>query len=149
MYLLSTKIARKSIIYILITFLFLSCDNNKSDTFPYAYVNVTLDLQNPLYLDLHNVSGSVIVVNEGYNRNGIMVYRSGIDEFKAYDCTCTYIIPDNCSIKQSENSIVKAVCPCCDSEFELFYGSVSIGPAITPLKEYQTSYDGVFVNIRN
>lgn len=149
MYLTDIKIVRKSITYLLFIFLFSGCTDNNNDTFPYVRVNITIDMQNPLYLDLHNVGGSAIVENEGYNQNGVIVYRSGLEEFKAYDCTCTYEILNNCSIKQSETSIVKAICPCCKSEFELVYGSVTVSPAIIPLKEYQTSYNGVFLNISN
>lgn len=146
---MAAKILRKSVFYIVFIVLLGSCSDQNNNDFPFAYVNITIDMQNPLYLGLQNVGESVIIPNEGYNNNGVIVYRSGIDEIKAYDCSCTFHDLYDCSIEQSETSIVNAVCTCCDSKFELFYGSVSVGPAIKPLKEYRTSFDGTFINIYN
>ncbi len=144
-----SKIDTFSIIYAIIVFFFVSCTDENQDIIPFTYVNYTIDLQNPDYLDLLNVSGSAYINGEGYNRNGIIVYRSGIDEFKAYDRTCTYKVPDNCSVEKSSNSIVNVICPCCDSQFGLMYGSVSKGPANYALKEYQTTFDGTYIRIFN
>ncbi len=148
-YFKKSKINTFLVIYIIIVIFFASCADDNQDIIPYAYVNYTIDLQNPVYIDLLNVSGSAYIEREGYNGNGIIVYHSGIDEFKAYDRTCTFKISDNCSVEKDENSIVNVVCPCCKSQYELMNGSVSKGSSIKALKAYRTSFDGTYLRIFN
>lgn len=146
---MNSKIASFILISTLIIGLFLSCDNYDDDDFPYAPVSITIDMQNPLYLELQNVSGSVLIPDEGLYDNGVIIFRSGIDEFKAYDMTCPYEVSTTCAVEQDENSIVKVSCSCCESSFELYYGSVSNGPAVYGLHEYRTAYNGDIIQIYN
>lgn len=145
----TSKIIRFSIICSISLILFSSCGDERENNIPYVYVSTSIDMQNPVYLELLNVGGSAYINNEGYNGNGIIVYHSGIDEFKAYDRTCTFQVERSCAIETNEDSFITAVCPCCESEFELSYGTVSKGPASTPLKEYRTSFDGSILHIFN
>jgi len=146
---IKSKIIRFSIIYTIFFILFTSCEDERVNIIPYVYVNTTIDMQNPVYIDLLNVGGSSYINYEGYNGNGIIVYHSGIDEYKAYDRTCTFQVQNSCAIETNENSFITAICPCCESEFELSYGTVSKGPAFAPLKEYRTSFDGSILHIYN
>jgi len=38
---------------------------------------------------------------------------------------------------------------CCHSKFQLYDGSVTNGPAVTPLKAYNTTFDGSTLHIFN
>ena len=113
---------------------FFSCNNNQ-DPIPYEYVDFTIDLNKPDYFDL-KVPGNYINVTGGYR--GIIIYRSSIDEFKAYERTCTYDI--NCRVDVDEYAM-NMVDSCCGSQFSLgLDGVVSKGPATLPLRQYKTIY---------
>ena len=133
-----------AILFSLTTF----CNDPNQGTIPYAYVNISIDLQDPEYINLQNVGGTEMITG-GYNNNGIVVYRSGIDEFKAYDRTCPYNIEDDCRVYIDSTSQVLVKCPCCGSKYELVYGSVVQTPAKVPLKEYNTSFNGDYLRIYN
>lgn len=143
----------KLVIFFFLSVLFLSqnlgCDSDSLDVIPYAYVNFTIDMQDPDYISLLNVGGSVIIEDEGYEDNGIIVCCVGVDEFTAFDCTCTYEISDDCALELSDDSYFTTTCPCCGSKFELYYGSVQSGSAKYSLQEYKTYYNGTTLRIFN
>ncbi len=116
---------------------FLSCDENKNPI-PNVYVDIYIDLTDPLYYDLQSVGGYVYITG---GVNGILIYRSSADEFSAYDRTCPYdpdigrVVVDNTNF----NAIDSVGCK---SEFSLLLGgTVSQGPAEFPLKAYNCIYD--------
>jgi len=128
--------------------LFVACKSDSQNTVPYAYVNISIDMQDPEFINLQNVGGTEMITG-GYNNNGIVVYRSGIDEFKAYDRTCPFNVDDDCQVKTDSTSQILVVCSCCGSKYELVYGSVVKTPAKIPLKEYRTSFNGDYLRIYN
>ncbi|MGD0343179.1 MAG: hypothetical protein ABSA76_15875, partial [Bacteroidales bacterium] len=77
-----------------------SCENTKNDVIPNVYVDFTMDITNDiLFRDLTSITNSVIVnyltnnwgyTSAGFDSSGIIVYRSDLDEFNAYDRTCPY-----------------------------------------------------------
>ncbi len=142
------KITKLNIFFIitLISIFFIKCDKNQSNI-PDVPVNFTINLDDPEYIDLAAVGNHVFMKNAGVN--GIIIYRSSIEEFHAYDRTCTYNPDDNCAVTNDENSPILVKCPCCGSKFSLYDGSVTGGPATRPLKEYKTSFDGTFLHVWN
>jgi nitrite reductase/ring-hydroxylating ferredoxin subunit len=129
-------------LYFAITFS--SC--NKKDNVPYVPVDIFIQLNDPEFSALNSV-GNYINITGGVN--GIIIYRAAGEQFMAYDRTCTYRPSNNCrvSVDQSKNF---AVCTeCCNSSFLLIDGSVAQGPAEIPLKQYQTTFDGLIIHIFN
>jgi hypothetical protein len=143
----------------------LSCSlfacNKKNDVIPDVYVDFTLDLSDPQFVDLNAIGGSDTInahTNNwgrgaaGYNDNGIIISR-GAEEFFAYDRTCPHDYEvNNLSIKVRLDPVnfAKAVCPKCGTTYELLsYGTPSSGIGRYPLKNYRTSFDGRYVRVYN
>jgi hypothetical protein len=126
---------------------FYSCDDNKS-SIPVVPVDIYVDLTDPLYSDLQNVGGYVYITG---GVNGILVYRSSMDDFKAFERTCPYD-PDCGKVSVDESSFNAVDTVCCKSEFSLLLdGAVSQGPAQLPLKQYMCVYDNInlILHIKN
>ncbi len=133
-----------------------SC-NKKNDVIPDVYVDFTLDVNDPQFVDLSAIGGSVTVnartnnqeYAAGFDGNGIIVYR-GPDEFYAYDRTCPhdYTVND-LSIKVNVDFTL-AICPQCSTAYALSAnGTPASGVGRYPLKNYKTSFDGRNVRVWN
>jgi hypothetical protein len=131
-------IIKSSIVVLsLFSVLVLSCDKNKSQI-PNVYVDIYIDLTDPLYSDLQ-VPGNFVYITGGVN--GIILYRSSMDEFNAFERTCPYD-PDCGKVTVDESSYTAIDTVCCGSEFTLLNdGMVTQGPSQFPLKSYYCSYD--------
>jgi nitrite reductase/ring-hydroxylating ferredoxin subunit len=137
-----------------------SC-NKKNDVIPDTYVNFTLNLNDPEFINLSAFGGSVAVDSRtnnwgmaaaGYNGNGIIICF-GVEEFYAYDRTCPWdYVTNNLSVKvniDSGNSTI-AVCPKCGTKYGLTVGGTpASGVGRYPLKNYRTSYQGNYVTVWN
>ena len=135
--------------------------NKKNDVIPDVYVDFYLNLNDPEFVNLNAIGGSITIDSRtnnlgrnasGYNGNGIIITR-GVDEFYAFDRTCPHDFALNSlSIKVAiDNSgFAKAVCPECKTVYELFsFGTPSSGIGKYPLKNYRTSFDGLNVHVWN
>jgi nitrite reductase/ring-hydroxylating ferredoxin subunit len=130
-------------------FLFLnnSCHKDKNeDQVPYAVVDFYINVNSTQYLELHSVNGWVNVTG---GVRGIIIYRKSVDEFMAYERNCTYQPSNSCARVSVDNSNVMAVDSCCGSKFLLVDGSVVQSPAIIPLKQYRTTFDGATLHVYN
>jgi len=139
----------------------LSSCNKKNDVIPDTYVNFTLDLNDPEFVNLSGFGGSVMVGSgtnnwgtaaAGYDGNGIIICY-GVEEFYAYDRTCPHDYFNNgLSIKVSvdpKNSTI-AICPKCGTKYGLTVGGTpASGVGRYPLKNYKTSYVGNYVTVWN
>jgi hypothetical protein len=137
-----------------------SC-NKKNDVIPDTYVNFTLNLNDPEFVNLSGFGGSVAVDSHtnnwgqaaaGYNGNGIIICF-GVEEFYAYDRTCPHDYAVNSlSIKVNidpTNSTI-AVCPKCGTKYGLTVGGTpASGVGRYPLKNYKTSFQGNYVTVWN
>lgn len=129
------------LVMLIICGLCLQCDKTTDQIVPYVYVNFTIDLNDPEFVDLQ-VPGNSVLVNGGYK--GIIIYRLSQDEFQAFDRCCTFdpYEKDCDGVKPATSTDIYAVCPCCESEYML----PSLGfptdqsEASLPLKQYQTTY---------
>lgn len=139
----------------------LSSCNKKNDVIPDTYVNFTLYLNDPEFVNLSGFGGSVTVNSqtnnygagaEGYNGNGIIVCF-GVDEFYAYDRTCPHdYVVNSLSVKVNidpSNSTI-AICPKCGTKYGLTVGGTpTSGIGRYPLKNYKTSFNGNSVTVWN
>jgi nitrite reductase/ring-hydroxylating ferredoxin subunit len=148
------------LITVALTVILSSC-NKKNDVIPDTYVNFTLDLNDPEFVNLNAMGGSVTVDSHtnnwgsgaaGYDGNGIIIY-SGVDEFYAYDRTCPHDYSVNgLSIKVNIdiNSSLYAICPKCGTTYALAAGGTpSSGIGKYPLKNYRTRLQGNYVTVWN
>ncbi len=123
-------------------------NNNSNSSVPLTTVNISLYINNPSYVNLNAVGGWVYVTG---GVRGILVYRQSTDVFKAYDRNCTYQSsnPYPCATVHVDATNILAVDTCCHSKFSIYDGSVTQGPAVFPLKSYNTTFDGNVLNIYN
>ena len=123
---------------------FISCDD-KDDWIPNVRVDKWMDLNTELAT--LGLLQARVIPEEGVN--GILLFRLQDREFNAFDRTCSFQPSKHCAVEFDETEL-KASCPCCGSEFELFYsGGVQKGPAKRPLKQYQTTIQGNMLRITN
>ena len=118
----------------------------KEDDLPFAYINQTYSLYDPVFFSLQSIGGSATIENEGIN--GILLYRKSLEEIVAYDGNCTYNPEARCAAKIT-NFSNEATDTCCGSVFQLFDGVPSKGPASLALYEYKVTFSGDNFTIRN
>lgn len=123
-----------------------SCKNEENNNIPLVQVDFFININDPDYLNLKTVGGSVEV--SGGSR-GILLYRLSIDEIKAYDRHCTFQPSNSCAIISADLNGITATDGCCGSSFLLSSGNVSQPPASTPLKQYNTTFDGTNLRVSN
>jgi nitrite reductase/ring-hydroxylating ferredoxin subunit len=133
------------------TFTLTSCNKALNDIIPDVYVDFTIDLQDPEFVNLSVIGISDTIDSStnnwgyrsaGYDNNGIIIY-SGPDDYFAYDRTCPYdYAVNNLSIKVKIDFTV-AECPHCGTKYSLSaYGTPISGAGNYPLKNYKTTFDG-------
>jgi nitrite reductase/ring-hydroxylating ferredoxin subunit len=127
--------------FLLLAVLFLTVSCKKDQQYvPYAYVNLTVYINDPGNLALTTVGGWKYF-NGGYK--GLIIYRKSLNEFAAYDRCCPYRPEESnsmVSVDTSNNVVMKDAS--CSSQFLLSDGSPIAGPAVVPLKVYRTVYNG-------
>lgn len=122
-----------------------SCKKN-SDEIPDVYVDIYISVTDPQFNDLNAVGGWVYVTG---GSKGIIVYRRGAEEFMAYERHCPYQPSNTCSRVSVDSNNVMTVDTCCGSKFMLYDGAIVNGPAISPMKRYNTSFNGNVVRVMN
>lgn len=135
----------KSSITILIVFSILltaSCrdrdeEGNIQDRVPNVPVNISINVLFPEYFNLQTPGGWEYL-NGG--SMGIIVYRLGPEEFKAYDRHCTWNVADRNRISVTDQGIIAAD-SICGSSFVIIDGTVVEDPAFVPLTEYRTTFN--------
>ena len=110
-----------------------SCNKIQDSQVPNVPFSFTINLT--IANDLTIPGNSLYFPGGGYG--GVIVYCADLDEYYAYDATCTYEINQTCKVK---NSGVLGECSCCKSQFLLTGGAYPAkGPAAAPLRNYQVS----------
>lgn len=136
-----------------------SCEKEGFDVIPDVYVDFSIRLDDPEFQALNAVGNSVVVTyayngyrSAGFDRNGIIIYRAGTDEFYAFDTTCPYDYAEfgeSIAVGVESPGDLYAVCPECASEYVLpGYGSPT-DKSISgyPLKTYRTSFNGLYLKV--
>lgn len=137
----------KTLKYILILnfIVFSGCDIN-SNYIPNVPVNIYIYPDLPTYSALNTIGGWMYI-NGGVR--GIIIYRKTLDQFIALDRNCTFDPSEECATVEVDASNIFATDPCCGSQFLLIDGQVTNAPAIFPLKQYDTNFDGNMLHIYN
>ncbi|PKP39247.1 MAG: hypothetical protein CVT98_02545 [Bacteroidetes bacterium HGW-Bacteroidetes-15] len=125
-----------------------SCVEEEEIIVPNVYVNFNISLDLPQFVALNSVNNSVKVPDEGYDDNGVIIYRFTLDEFLAFDATCPQHITISTSINLDDNGAAgTATCPHCQTTYSFFnFGQASSG---YPLKRYKVKQSGSFLNVTN
>jgi len=110
-----------------------SCDKIQDSQVPdvpfYLPINLTIDTA------LKFPGNSLFY--PGYGYGGVIVYCAGVDEYYAYDATCTNEVTQTCKVV---NTGATGECKCCKSQFIFIGGAYPAkGPAAAPLRQYQVS----------
>jgi nitrite reductase/ring-hydroxylating ferredoxin subunit len=132
-------------IFILLVLFGISCGKNQTQI-PNVLVDITVNINNPSYMTLTAVGGYMYF--SGGSR-GIVVFRSTNDEFNAFDRHCSYEPEETCGVLSVQSDNVTMKCACCASVFSLYYGSLQSGPAVQPIKRYNTTFDGTTLRVYN
>jgi nitrite reductase/ring-hydroxylating ferredoxin subunit len=125
------------------------CKDDYTSVIPYAVVNENFNLANNIELNIPG--GSIYIKNSGFG--GLIIFRDlaeSSNPFLAFDAACTYEVLSTVRVEVIEGSGL-AKCPKCGSEFILFggNGSPTKGPAVEPLKQYHTIYNGGRIIVSN
>ena len=95
--------------------------------------------------------GTAIYTQEIYGVRGIIIYHKNTNEYVAYERACTFRPSDPCEVVMldSETNPSFLVDSCCNSRFILDDGTPFSGPALLPLKQYLTTFDGNYITVSN
>ncbi len=138
--------------FLLILTLFLpACDKNNDDDEKIVLpkVDYYINVNSAEYLDLTTVGGFVYLSNYAPSQ-GIIVYRKSLQEFNAFERTCTFDPYGICCRLQVDESGMLAEDTCCNSKFLLLDGSpLENSASQKPLRSYRTSFDGNILRVYN
>ncbi|HBC78917.1 MAG TPA: hypothetical protein DCZ51_09825 [Bacteroidales bacterium] len=134
-----------------LTIALISCSKANNDVIPDVFVDFTINLTDPEFVNLSFIGISDTVDastnnwgyrSAGYDGNGIIIY-SGPDKYYAYDRTCPYdLVANSLSVKIKIDGSPYATCPYCGTKYSLLtYGTPISGLGKYPLKNYNTSFD--------
>lgn len=98
--------------------------------------DLMINMDEPAYSALKNAGGSVVV-------SGIIIANAGGDNYVALSSICTH---QACTVGYSAQNN-NFPCPCHGSVFNTD-GSVSVGPATAPLRQYTVSREGNVLTIK-
>lgn len=145
---LNAKIKNLIVLFIL-AFMQFGCSKNEEQVVPYVRVSMTINLQLPKFNALTSVNNAVLCDNEGYNKNGVIIYRYSLEEFTAFDATCPRHIDTKPTavILDDNGSAGTATCPECKTVYYFFnYAYPSSG---YPLRRYSLTRSGNMLYIIN
>ncbi len=138
---MKTKIKLLSQLFVISALMF-GCSDDVDQIVPYAKVRIDVDLALPQFSSLNYFGNAIIFPNEGYNNNGVIIYRLG-DDFYAFDATCPQHVETKTAItleNGNSGSNGQATCSYCNVTYSLYsYGTASKG---YPLKQYSISKTG-------
>ncbi|MBN2698094.1 MAG: Rieske 2Fe-2S domain-containing protein [Bacteroidales bacterium] len=125
--------------------LYNGCETNRGEIIPY----VRVDIYKNIYADLGTLGPmQSMLIQGGYN--GIVLFRDDMDNFYAYDRTCTLWPEHNAAVVSDTVFEGVFVCPECHSKYLLSNdGQVISGPANYPLVRYRTSVSYDVLHIYN
>lgn len=144
---------RISRLYILLTLVSLSvasaCKKNNQRDFPVVSFDEYIYLNNPSNNELLNPGGAVYTAG-GYR--GLIIFRRYLNndtyDFGAFDRACPEHYAEDCSQLEISEDRVYAECPCHGEKYLLFDGSPNEN-AVISMVEYQCTFDGAVIRVRN
>ncbi len=149
---------RNFLLISLVVLLFTTCRGDDNHIVPDVPTDFTINLSLPMFFDLNSVGNSVIVTSNyagslsaGYDGHGIIIYRAGLNEFYAFDRTCTFEQQLDVAVDLDLPTDMSAECPECGSRYilpSMGYPGKD-GPATYPLKQYHAEYSNGTVWVHN
>lgn len=146
------------LIFTVTVLVMLSCDREKNDVIPDAYVSFTIDLRD--FPALASIAGVDTVDSKdlrlsdrryagGYEGSGIILYNSDYGFF-AYDRTCPHDFVTNNKVVPVKAEGLFATCPVCKTTYALpNNGMPYSGPGKYYLKNYKTSFSSPYLSVWN
>ncbi len=120
-----------------------SCTKEQEVIVPDVFVDFTINIQ--MYNELQAINNAVIIPNEGYGRNGVIIYRLNLEEFLAFDATCPQHIGNSTGTKIDDSDPGYATCPHCGTTYSFMnFGQASEGH---PLKRYKVHVSGYLLRV--
>lgn len=137
----------KKILLLIVFLIAVSCgtsDDDNNPILPNIPVDVTINLNLPIYQDLQFDSTNAFIQNVGIK--GIFVFRITENNILAWDAACPHLAPAECT---AMNLIgVEITCSCDDSKFSFLNGSPQSGTPY-PMKQYRAVKSGNTIRITN
>lgn len=123
----------------LLLFVTAACTRNNQgiNQIPEIIFEQSYSLNLPQFQPL-NAVGGMVMLPIGYK--GTFVYRASVNEFRAFERTCSWQPLTPCHVLNLDSvSRILLKCACCASSWN-FEGQVTSGPASLPLKRYSTLF---------
>lgn len=131
-------------IFLLSIITFFGCKKDKNEI-PDVYVDIYVYVTDPAFSPLNAISGHQYFTG---GSQGIVVFRKSQNEFMAYDRHCTFNVSESNAVAVDASGLLMTDSKC-SSKFLTTDGSPNQGPAVNPLKRYQTAFDGTVLHIYN
>lgn len=142
---MNRKLTSFILILLLTPLLMVRCKKEQQGV-PYAYVNLTVYVNDPQNISLATAGGWKYF-SGGYR--GLIIYRKSQAEFMIYDRACPVHPDESAALIEVDSSNIILKCPSCGSQFLFGDGSTIGGPAIIPLTHYSYSFDGTVLRVQN
>ena len=144
----------KHLIYACLLLMLSGCSKNVTERNPYLPelgFRFELNLNLPLYSPLSNQGNPVFIDNPGTGVRGVIVMKTSIDIFRAFEASCPNHAPNSCSTMVIDGQIAR--CSCDDYEYSLFTGQMlnrpDDGERYFDMLEYRASGGGNTVIVSN
>lgn len=135
---------KKLLILTAIIITFSSCGREQYSGIPIVPVNFSIDVFAFDQGELANMPGNYAMYREGYR--GVMVYCTFVEQYAAYERTCTYKPETTCTQKLEVDETGSFLyCPDCGSQFMILSGGIPTkgSKATRRLLMYNTSYNAL------
>lgn len=132
--------------WIFVLVLILGGCGKATNVVPDVAVNLSLPLTDPRLINLSS-SGRAVLLN-GYGVSGLVLYRTILSGYVAYD-RCSTVNPENrCAVVLDEGAFT-VTDPCSGAKFLLEDGSPAKAPATISLKQYSVRVSGNTLQVTN
>lgn len=122
-----------------------SCEPQRIDNIPYAFVEIDINLNLTAYLDLQRDGGYVYILG---GVKGIIIYRESATVYRAFEQNSPVNPTNVCAIVVVDTSNLFLIDQCSRAIFD-FNGNPTNGISQFPLRQYTTILDKNWLYIRS
>lgn len=141
------RMSRK--LFFILPFFFLACNDDLPQQIPNVFVNEYVYLSNPSSQPINFIGGSIY--HQGGYR-GLVIYRRYMNgdsnDWAAYEQACPDHYSRDCGLLEVDDDIYLK-CPCDDTRFLMFDGTVTEGESTYPVLQYKVNWQGDKLHITN